>query len=157
MASFSDALNRRAEDIRRPPPPPLGHYVMRVSKVVSPAEAINTQNFQGKKLTIPVALVSATEDVDEDLLAEFGNITGVNLKLDFLFNEAVGEEMKFEGTLNRLKEFCEKCGVDLSEGSLAEWLEQLSNMQFIGELRHRMNKDNPEEIYPEIGATTAYE
>lgn len=158
MASFSDALNRSSETIKRPPPPPIGHYVMTISKAVPPAEPINTAKFQGSKLTLPVSIVSAAEDVDEDELADFGNVAGFNLRLDFMFNEAPGEETKFESTLNRLKEFCLKCGVEDTPGkALSEMLMELPGTHFIGELKHRANPNDIEEVYPEIGATTKYE
>lgn len=155
MASFSEALNRPAETIKRPPPPPLGHYIMGVAKVPGAAEPINTQKFQGSKLTIPIQIISASDDVDMDELEAFGNPAGFNLRLDFLFNEAPGEEMKFESTLNRLKEFCAAAGADVETGTPQEWLMNLPGAQFLGELRHRVNPNDVSEIYPEIGRITA--
>jgi len=155
MASFADALNREAETIKRPPPPPLGHYTMAVSKVPGAAEPINTQKYQGSKLTIPVQIISASDDVDADELEAFGNPAGFNLRIDFMFNEAAGEEMKFESTLNRLKEFCTSAGIDTESGQLKEWLMQLPGCQFLGELKHRVNPNDVSEIYPEIGRVTA--
>lgn len=156
MARFADALDRTAETIKRPPPPPLGHYVLQVTKVPSPPEEMNSAKFTGSKLTIPLAILSATDDVDEDELAEFGNISGVPLRLEFIFNEAPGEEQKFEATLNRLKEFCERCGVDVSEGTtVMQWLAELAGCQFIGQVKHKADQNDPTILYPEIGATTA--
>lgn len=155
MASFADALSRSSETIRRPPPPPIGHYIMQITKMPGAAEPINTAKFQGSKLTFAISLVSPSDDVDTDELEEFGNITGVNLRLDFMFNEAPGEEIKFEGALNRLKEFCEKCGIDTEGKSVGEFLTETPGCQFLGELRHRSNPNDIEEVYPEIGSITA--
>lgn len=155
MPSFSDALNRSAETIKRPPPPPVGHYIMAVSKVPGAAEPVNTQRFTGSKLTIPVQIISPSDDVDTDALEAFGNPAGFNLRLDFMFNEAPGEELKFESTLNRVKEFCATAGLDVSTGTLGEWLVALPGCQFMGELKHRVNPNDIEEVYPEIGRVTA--
>lgn len=155
MASFASALSREAETIRRPPPPPLGHYIMTVSKVPGAAEPINTLKFQGSKLTIPLQIVSPSDDVDADELEAFGNPASFALRLDFMFNEAPGEEMKFESTLNRLKEFCNSAGVDTNTGTPGEWLMTLPGCQFLGELKHRVNPNDVSEIYPEVGRVTA--
>ena len=157
MASFADALNRRAEDIRRPPPPPIGHYVMQVAKMPGAAEPMNSARFTGEKLTVQVTVVSALDDVDQDELADFGNVAGFPLRLDFIFNTDPNETMKFEQTLNRLKTFCTHCGIDEEGKSLGEMLAELPNAQFVGELKHRTDPNDSESIYPEIGRTTAFE
>lgn len=157
MASFADALNRSTETIKRPPPPPIGHYVMQVTKMPGAAEPMNSAKFTGEKLTINVAIVSPLDDVDEDELADFGNPAGFPLRLDFIFNTAADEEMKFEQTLNRLKTFCVNCGIEEEGKNLGEMIAELPNTQFIGELKHRLDPNDPESVFPEIGRTTAYE
>lgn len=154
MAKFADALDRSLETIKRPPPLPIGHYVMRVTKMPDPAEAM-----QGKdgtpyeKLTINVATVSASDDVDPDELAAYGNVGGVGMRVDFIFNGE--DEMKFEGTLNRLKEFMAKCGIDADSGALGEKLAELPNAQFLGEVKHRFDPNDANVVYNEIGRTAA--
>jgi hypothetical protein len=158
MARFADALNRTMDTIKRPPPPPLGHYLMQVTKVPSAPEAMNSAKFTGSKLTINVRIVAPLDDVNPDDLAEFGNVVGVPLRLDFIFNEDPEEEAKFEATANRLKEFARKCGVpdvDSPTKRLLETISELANTQFIGQLTHRQDPNDPMISYPEIGATTA--
>ena len=155
MARFSDALDRKAEDIRRPPPLPIGHYVMQVTKVPDAPEEMNSSKGTYEKLIIPVSVVSPMDDVDPDELSAYGNVTGAPLRLDFIFNCDPAEEAKFEGTLNRLKEFISKAGVDIEEGQLGQWLTELPSAQFIGEVRHRPDPNDPNIVYSEIGRTTA--
>lgn len=153
MPSFSDALNRAAETIKRPPPLPVGHYVLQVTKMPDPPEQMNSKVGVLEKLTIQCQSVSPHDDVDPDEIADYGNPAGVPLRLDFLFNTE--DEAKFEGTLNRLKNFCAACGVNVEEGSVSEWLTELPNAQFLGEVKHRPDPNDPDIIYTEVGRTAA--
>lgn len=154
MAKFSDALDRSLETIKRPPPLPIGHYVMRVTKMPDPAEEMTGKDGTSyEKITINVATVSASDDVDPDELAAYGNVANVPLRLDFIFNN--DDEMKFEGSLNRLKEFLSKCGIDAESGSLGEKLTELPNAQFLGEVKHRLDPNDANVVYNEIGRTTS--
>lgn len=155
MARFTDALNRNMEDIKRPPPLPIGHYVMTITKMPDAPEPLNSSKGDYEKLTINCQTVSATDDVDPDELEEYGNPAGVPLRIDFIFNNDPAEEAKFEGTLNRLKEFMQKCGVDASSGSLGEKLSELVGAQFIGEVKQRPDPNDSNVLYNEIGKTTA--
>lgn len=155
MARFADALNRSAEDIRRPPPLPLGHYICTVPRVPDPAEEMNSSKGSYEKLTIPVQVVSALDDVEPEELEAFGNPSGTPLRLDFIFNCDPAEEAKFEGTLNRLKEFLAKAGVDISRGTLGEWLTELPGAQFVAEVSHRPDPNDAAVVYAEIKRTTS--
>lgn len=153
MARFADALNRSMEDIKAPPPLPIGHYIMGISKMPGAPEALNSQKGNYEKLTVSVNVISPSDDVDPDELADFGNVAGTPLRIDFIFNNDPAEEAKFEGTLNRLKRFMEHCGVDASSGSLGEKLAELVGTQFLGEVKHRPDPQNAEVVYNEIGRT----
>jgi hypothetical protein len=155
MARFEDALSRTMDDIKRPPPLPIGHYVMTISKMPDPPESLNSAKGSFEKLTINAQVVAPTDDVDPDELEEFGSVAGSPLRLDFIFNNDPDERAKFEGTLNRLKEFMEKCGVDVSSGSLGEKLPELVGCQFIGEVKHRPDPNDSNIVYSELGRTTA--
>jgi len=157
MARFTDALNRSMEDIKRPPPLPIGHYIMAVTKMPDAPEDLQSAKGSYEKMTINCTTVSASDDVDPDELAEYGNPAGVPLRLDFIFNTDPNEEAKFEGTLNRLKEFMSKCGIDVETPgtSLGERLTELAGCQFLGEVKQRADPNDPNVIYNEIGRTTA--
>lgn len=154
MGKFTEALNRTAEEIKRPPPPPLGLYIMRIVKMPDPAVTIKgKQGNEFEKISIPIETVSAYE-VEEETLAEYpGKIAGIRLKMDVLFDQE--DEAKFEASLNRLKEFLEKCGVDVTTGNLSQWLSESPNCQFIGEITHRVDPDDDAIIYAELGRRTA--
>jgi hypothetical protein len=155
MAKFADALDRSLETIKRPPPLPIGHYVMRVVKMPDPAEEMTGKDGTTyEKLTINVQTVSASDDVDPDELQAYGNVAGVPMRIDFIFNTE--DDMKFEGSLNRLKEFMARCGVDVEESStLGEKLAELPNTQFLGEVKHRLDPNDPNVVYNEVGRTTS--
>lgn len=154
MARFSEALNRSMETISRPPPPPQGHYVMSVTKVPDPAtEMKGKDGTLLEKYTIPVTIISAHDDVDTDELAAFGNVAGTPLRIDFIFNTS--DDMKFEGTLNRLKEFMDRCGVDVSDGVLMEKVSELVGAQFLGQVTHRLDPNDASIVYAEVGKTYA--
>lgn len=154
MARFSDALDRTMESIKRPPPLPIGHYVMSIPKVPSPPEALNSQKGSFEKLTIDVSVVQAHDDVDPDELSEFGNVGGTPLRIDFIFNTDPAEEQKFEGTLNRLKRFMEHCGIDFGPSdTIGQKLPELAGMQFLGEVKHRPDPNDAEVVYNEVGRT----
>lgn len=153
MARFADALDRKMEEIKAPPPLPLGHYIMGINKMPGAPEALNSQKGNYEKLTIAVQVISPSDDVDPDELAEYGSVAGTPLRLDFIFNNDPAEEAKFEGTLNRMKKFMEHCGLDADSGSLGEKLAELVGCQFVGEVKHRADPQNAEVVYNELGRT----
>ena len=154
MPSFASALDRSMETIKRPPPPPLGSYVAIVTKMPDPAES-----FSGKdgttyeRITIQMKILSALDDVDPYELADFGQINGVPLRMNFLFNTS--DENRFEQTLNGLKDFLSKCGVDGDSGVLGERLSELPNCQVGVTIEHRADPKDPMILYPEISRTFA--
>ena len=153
MPSFASALDRSLETIKRPPPPPLGSYIALVTKMPDPAES-----FAGKdgttyeRVTIQMKLLSPLDDVDPDEVTAFGQISGVPVRLTFLLNTA--DEQKFEQTLNRIKEFLGRCGIE-GEGSLGEKLSELPNCQVGVTIEHRADPNDPLILYPEISRTFA--
>lgn len=151
MAKFADALDRRMETIKRPPPLPLGHYIFRVTRMPDPPEEMDSKVGKMEKMTVQIAAVAASDDVDPDELAEFGQVAGVPARIDFLF--ANEDANKFEGTLNRLKNFLGHCGINADEGALNERLAELPNCQFLGEVKHRFDPNDSEIVYTEIGRT----
>jgi hypothetical protein len=153
MARFADALDRNMEDIQRPAPLPPGHYVTRVSKAPGMPREIAGKPYE--ILTINLEVISAQEDVDPEMLEAYGAVAKAPLRLDFIFNTDPEEKQKFESTLNRLKQFIENCGVEVQGGQLKEALASVVNAQLIAEVRHRMDPNDPEVVYAEVGRTAA--
>lgn len=153
MAKFTESLDRKLEEIERPLNPPTGHYVWSVMKHPEVDTFESNAGDPFSRVTFTCVIVSATDDVDEDDLAEFGNVAGVMSRKTFMFNESEDKENDFDRAMFQMRQFLEACGVD--EGlSQSEAMAAAVNAQFTGELRHRPDKNDPEVIYNEIGKTT---
>jgi len=148
---FSDVLDRKVEDVKRPPNPPIGHYIWQVKKQPDsePFESRNTgKTFD--RVSFQMACVEATDDVDPDELEEFGNVAGFVTTKSFLFDNE--DETAFQRSEYNLKRFLEHLGIDESL-SLGEALAASVNAQCMGELRHRPDPNDPEIVYAELGKT----
>lgn len=146
MPRFTDALDREASDIKRPKPLPSGYYLFRNTKI---PEMSSTSSGEYDIIRIAAQVVEPT-DVDEDALADFGKVQGQAGRLSFMFPTDDDRANDFEGALNRFKEFCTKCGIDTSTGTLKQWMADLPNTQFIAEVTHRTDKNDPSIVYAEI-------
>lgn len=149
---FSDALNRRAEEIQRPAILPRGHYVLAVKKLDQGSVS------DGKWDTVEFQCsVVEPVDVDPDDLEAFGASTaGEPLRKRFMFNTDPAEERAFNQTMVNLRRFLEHCNIGFtadSDMTLGEGLGSVIGAQFIGECTHRADKNNPENVYTEIGRT----
>lgn len=152
---FKSSLDRHLEEVERPPILPLGHYIWNITKHPSNDPLTGKDGTPYTKLTFHLGCISAHDDVDEDELSAYGNCNGAYGKLDFLFNEAEGEERKFEETLFRVKTFLEACGIDMKGKSTGEALAESVGASFLGEVKHRPDPNNPDRIYEEIGRFAA--
>jgi len=147
---FTDALDRSLEDVKRPPNPPIGHYVWQVSK--HPDNSSFEAKSTGKtfdRVEFTVKIVSPMDDVDPDDLADYGDVSGFTSRNSFLFDNE--DEQAFERSLFNLKRFFEHLG--LTEGEIAENLANSVGAQFVGELKHRPDPTDPEIVYAELGRT----
>lgn len=147
---FADSLDRQVEDIVQPPNMPIGTYTFTVTKHPE-SEEIAQGRFE--KLTFLLGAISATDDVDADDLAAYGNVNGTILRKDFLFPTAEDEATSFDRTLNNVKRFLEHCGVDVSSGSLKEAIAASVGAQVLAEVRHRPNPNDESMVFQEIGRT----
>lgn len=150
---FTDALDRKTEEIQRPPNPPVGHYTWQVKKHpdTDQFESRNTgKTFD--RVSFQMACVEASDDVDPDDLSDYGNVAGFVTSKSFLFDNA--DETAFERSMYNLKRFLEHLGVDESL-SVGEALAASVGAQCLGELKHRPDPSDPEVIYAEMGRTAA--
>lgn len=150
---FSDALDRKAEDIVQPPNLPLGDYIWMIQKAPETRQINDTL----ESLRFQCVCVEATESVMPEELEEYGKVQGTIVSKDFLFNTAPEEEVNFERALNSVKMFLQHCGLDNESATLKELLADSLNQQFVGELKHRPDKNDPEKVYQEIGKTAPVE
>ena len=150
---FTEALDRKLEDIKRPPNPPVGHYIWQVAKHpdMDEFESRNTGT-HFERITFQVSVVSPSDDVDTDDLADYGNVTGYTSRKSFMFSSDEDDKASFERSMFNLRRFLGHCGVD-PELSLSEALAATVGQQFLGELTHRPDPQDSEIIYAEVGKT----
>lgn len=148
--NFNDILNETVETVERPPLPPGGHYRM----VVQGLPKINdTDQFQ--IVNFMLKGVAAMDDVDPDLLKEYGKVDSVVVQRSFIFNKE--DQAAFKQAQFRLETFLfEHLGIPLGI-SLKEALNQSVNKQVIGEVGARPDRNDPTILYPDIKSTAAVE
>ena len=149
---FSDALNRRAEEIQRPANLPTGHYILSVKKV----DQSTVSDGKWDVLEFQCTVVAASDDVDPDQLAEFGKVAGEPLRKRFMFTNDQSEARSFELSMLSRKRMLENLDIgfiDDGDMTVGEAIGEAIGAQFLGECIHRPDKQNPENIYTEIGKT----
>lgn len=150
MPKFSDLLDRKAEEIKRPPNLPEGHYIWQVMKHPELSERADKEGNKLEVLTFTCACVAPSDDVDPDEVEAYGDVTKAVCRKDFLFNN--GDDAGMARTEFQLRQFLEALGLDLSK-AIQELLVDSVNGQFTGELAHRPDKNDPEIVYQEIKRT----
>lgn len=157
MPKFTDALDRSAEEIKRPPVLPVGHYIWQIDKFPDVEEFTSSRTGDTfERLTFLMTCLSAHDDVDPDELDSFGNVSGQKNRKVFLFNTTDGKEVDYERSEYNLKRFLvDHCGVDEEGKTLGQLLEDAVGAQFLGEIKHRPDPDDPEIVYAEVGRTSA--
>ena len=113
---FTQLLDVKAEDVKRPPPKPVGTYILRIAKAPETTES-RDKGTPGLQYTFNY--VEALEDVDPELLAEV-DLTKGTLRDTFWLTE----EAQY-----RLKEFFEKMGLDIEGKTFAELVPDSVNME----------------------------
>ena len=99
---FSDALDRKMEEIQRPPNLPIGHYIWSVSKLPDMDEFEGRSGDTFERLTFQLTCVSAHDDVDPDELEAYGNCAGALQRKTFLFTNNADEKANFKVQLRDL-------------------------------------------------------
>lgn len=150
---FSQALDRKLEEVKRPPNLPVGHYVWQVAKhpEVDEFESSRTGG-TFERITFQITCVAASDDVDPYELAAYGNVQGAQNRKTFLFSNSEDDKAAFERSMFNLKRFLGHCGVDESL-SISEALAASVGQQFMGEVTHRPDSNDQEVVYAEVGRT----
>lgn len=153
---FTSVLSQKASDVDRPPVLPTGFYVMQVAKVPEGEDFESSRTGdQFRRLTFQATVV-APHDVDEDELAEYGNPAGAPLRKTFLFNMTEGKDAERDRSVYNLKRFLiDHLQMDEGDNTLEQLIEECVGYQFIGEVTHRPDPNDPEIIYAELGKTAA--
>jgi hypothetical protein len=150
---FTDALDRKVEDVKRPPNPPVGHYVWQVKKHPD-NDSFESRN-TGKtfdRISFMMTAVEPGDDVDPDDLAEYGDVAGFVTTKSFLFDNE--DETAFDRSMYNLRRFLEHLGVDPAQ-TLSEAMAASVGAQCLGELKHRPDPSDPEIVYAELGKTAS--
>jgi hypothetical protein len=151
---FADALDRRGEEIERPPLVPVGTYLWTVAKIPE-MDTIADGRFD--IVDFQLRCIAAQDDVDPDALAEYsqkaGNIAGLTRRHRFLFNTE--DEGAFNRTLFNMKRFVkEHLGIDDFDSiPLKEALARCVNAQCLASVRWRPDPKDAEIMYDEIDRT----
>lgn len=148
---FNKALAVKADAVEKPPLPPIGHYIFQIKKIPESKESDSSpwasMNFQCQA----VGVYEDADDVDADELKKFGGTKNVFSRYSFMFNDE--DETQQARSLHAMKTFLvEHLGLDGSK-SLKELLNESVNKRFVGKLRHRPDKNKPEDVYAEIEKT----
>ncbi len=155
MARFSDLLDRKAEDIERPPLLPIGIYSARITKPHSISEIKGKADPSKlyERLEFPCAIADAIE-VDEEDLEAFGTVTNTPLQgINWLLDTDEEEINKREMTLFRIKTFLVGCGAMNDEDELGTGLANAVGCEFAVEIAHRPDPTNPDNTYLDVKKT----
>ncbi len=149
---FSDSLDRKLEEIKRPANPPVGHYTWQINKHPDIDEFTSRAGEDFETVIFQIVCVAPADDVDPDELTEFGDVKGYRSRKKFLFGDSEKDQTMFDRSMFNIRRFLGHCGV--SENlSLTEALAASVGTQFLGELNHRPDADDTEVIYAEVGTT----
>lgn len=152
MPNFADIAAKPVAEIERPPLPPVGTYRWRVTKL--PEQGAVGQGGQWEVVTFTVQAQEALDNVD---MSDYkGDVTGIMNRVQFMFDTE--DEAKFEQTLFRLRTFLER-HIKVAEDNMAlnEALNASVGAEFLGDVRWRADKNDPEMFYAEIGKTAPIE
>lgn len=149
---FKDALSTKLGDVERPPILPIGLYLCTVTKVPDMGTA-----GQDKYDTVDFNFaVTQAIEVDEDDLADFGNVVGQTIRHRFMFNKE--DEVNFARSLFNIRRFLEdhlKCAKPKDE--LKKALNDCVNHSCYIQVRHRPDPNDSEITYTDVARTLPVE
>jgi hypothetical protein len=149
--NFNDILSQTIESVERPALPPMGHYVMNINSI----PRMDSTKEKWDIIEFPLKGVRASDDVDPDMLKEYGAATSVTARLSFMFDKE--DAASFDQTRFRLKTFLENhVGVDPAL-SIKEALNDCVNKQILVEINYRPDKADPSILYVNVKSTAAVE
>lgn len=153
MPSFADIANKKANEVEKPPLPPVGNYIM---MVVNEPTITKRDSDKGTFEIIDVQFqgVQALDDVDLDELKKFGGAKGVRVRKSFIFNTDPNEEAAFQREEYNLTRFLVdhlKAGPD--SNSLSQLLGAAKGKQCQVEVGHRPDNRNPDNFFPDVKST----
>ena len=154
MASVTEILNNKKEDVRKPPLPPIGHYRL---KVYRKYDIRKSSDGRWSFLEIYCQAQAAQEDVDEEDMQEYGRaVDSIRIRNTFIYNTSDDDDAEEanQDTSWRLQEFLDRLGVEAkSDETQLEQLSRAEGLEFIGFVTHKPDKNNPEIVRTQISRT----
>lgn len=150
MPRFQDVLSQPLDTFEKPPLPPKGTYVCKVTKAAIWGAV--GENNRYETLTFPVALVSPTDDVDTAELEAYGDLSQAFPRLQF-FNDTDPEfANRSARTFYEIRQFLNHLGFDDSTDMRVAIADSIG-CEFLGTLTWQPRKDNTEVFDPVIKTT----
>ena len=146
---LSEMLDRKTEEIKRPPLLPTGSYE---ATVVGHPELDDIQGKDGTvydKVTFKCQ-VTAPIEVDEEDLAEYGSVAKAPFRVEYLVNTDPDEEQKRESAVFRIKLFLEACGAVSEDMTLQEGFAAVSGCSFGVDIGHRQDPNDSERMFLDV-------
>ena len=139
--NFTDILNKRADEIERPKPLPVGTYL---GMVQGAPEFGNIGKENTAVANFTIRLLQANDDVDREALANVGGLDGKTVRHRFFLTDAA---------MYRLKEFLVN-DLQIEEGTstLGQLVSEAAGRQVYLTIKHRPSQDGSQ-IYHEVGST----
>lgn len=152
---FNTILSTKMSDIEPPKVLPKGTYLFKIARPYS--EDKTGENDKWTRVQFQCEVVEAGDQIDDpQALEDFGNPAGVTIRHTFMFNNEADEDpdaaRRNDSALNRLKKFLENA-LEIEADTLKDAMTEATGKPFYGMVDHRPNRDNPEEVYPEIRHT----
>lgn len=153
MADFTEILGKKATDVEKPRPKPVGTYLAAIHGMPK-QKTVAVQGEERKILSFSCKLMAARDDVDQDELADpkVGEVTTWPS-----FNRDIWIDTP-EGEFALRKFLTDTLGIEPGNKSLGEMVAEAPGKQLLVTLRHRPYTDkntNEAEIATEIGSTAA--
>jgi hypothetical protein len=147
--NFADIANKKLDELEKPKNPPVGTYVVVCNKVpvlgTLPGDEWDTVDF-------PMKVIAATEDVDQDAIAEFGDVTKIYLRHRFMISKT--DENEFNKGVDQVRRFCEEHVKSATpDMSLSEAMNSVVNQQVLASVVWKADKKNPEIMHANVGRT----
>ena len=135
--NFDEALDVKTDSVEKPPTLPQGNYIWKVSKL--PTQN-TSKSGEWAIIEFPLVCVDATDDVDPDELAAFGDVSSAFNRISFMCPTDPTKQTEVDRMLYNVKQFCEN--TLRAEGeTLKELIANSVHCQFIATASWRDSDD----------------
>lgn len=150
MPNFAEAAaNTKFDDVERPPLLPHGTYRWIVEKI--PTQE-SSPDGKWDFVDFPLKVMAPMDDVDQDLLAEYGSLANARMRHRFIFDKA--DQQAFDRTLYNMKRFVgDTLKVDLKGKSIKEVLPECVNQTLLASIVYKADRNDPQIQHANIGKT----